>query len=165
MSNFAKSHNLPTFEERRQNAPRAASLFAKWVKADKVVDLVYCDIANGLTNTEIYQKLTRGVYDVLDKPIDDRTAYDYIRAAHERMHYDFEEKLPQMREDLYLKFMSVYQECIEKGDRYNAIGALQGLMKLTGIDKPAQTNVQINNSTDGVTINFGFKKDEETDGD
>jgi hypothetical protein len=37
-------------------------------------------------------------------------------------------------------------------------------MKLTGIamDKP-QNNIQINNNKEGITINFGFKKDEDSE--
>ena len=67
---------------------------------------------------------------------------------------------------MYAKLTSVYQEAIQKGDRYNAINAIQTLMKLTGValDKP-QNNIQINANKEGININFGFKKEEETNDD
>ena len=163
MGNFAKSHSLPTFEQRIAAVEhKQASLRKKWLKADKIVDQVYCDIANGFTNSEIQLKLKQGLYEGQTKGMDSRTIYDYINAAQDRMHYDFEEKLPQMREDLYLKFMTIYQECIEHNDRLTAVKTLEGLMKLVGIDGKPQTAIQINSDKEnGVTINFGFNKNDE----
>ena len=59
--------------------------------------------------------------------------------------------------------MAVYADCMEAGDRYNALNALDKLMKLTGVanDKPS-TAIQINSDKEGgVTVNFGFS-DENT---
>ena len=55
---------------------------------------------------------------------------------------------------------------MKSNDRYNAVQAVQTIMKLTGValDKP-QNNIQLNANKDGITINFGFKQDEETDDD
>lgn len=160
MSNFAESHSLPTFEERK--AASKHKNITKWIKADKIVDLVYCDIANGLTNSDIMKKLQEGAYEGMDRGIHARTSHDYIKAAHQRMHYDFESKLPQMREDLYLKFMTIYEDAIKSNDRYNAIGALKGLMDVVGLNsKSPQTAILINGDKDGgITVNFGFQKEE-----
>jgi hypothetical protein len=39
-------------------------------------------------------------------------------------------------------------------------------MKLTGVAKEKQqNNIQVNANQEGITINFGFKKDEETNED
>ena len=172
MGNFAASHSLPTFQERKAAAFKNfkynyAANSKKWLTTDKIVDQIYCDIANGMTNSDIVQKLTNGLYEGQTRGIAKKTAQDYLTAAHDRMHYDFESKLPQMREDLYLKFMSVYEDCIAKGDRYNAIGALRGLMDVTGMNlKQPTTAIQINSDKEGgVTVNFGFKKEEETNED
>jgi hypothetical protein len=52
---------------------------------------------------------------------------------------------------------------MKNNDRYNAVGALNTIMKLTGasMDKP-QTAIQINGSEDGkVVVNFGFNNIDE----
>ena len=166
MSNFAESHSLPTFKERKaaKLATGKGSNLEDWMKADQLVSLVYVDLANGVTKSEVIEKFGKGLYEGQKKPIKKRTAIDYINAAYQRMQYDFEAKAEEMRADLYTKLMTVYADAIQKNDRYNAVQALNSLMKLTGVamDKP-QTNIQLNANKEGVTINFGFsdKKDDE----
>lgn len=167
MSNFAESHSLPTFKERKAaKLAKNATSFDKWMYADELVSLVYVDLANGVTKSEAIEKLGKGLYEGQKKPIKKRTAIDYVNAAYQRMQYDFEAKAEEMRADLYTKLMTVYADAIQKNDRYNAVQALNSLMKLTGVamDKQ-QTNIQLNANKEGITINFGFKKEEETDGD
>lgn len=167
MSNFAESHSLPTYKERKAaKLAKNATSFDKWMKADELVSLVYVDLANGVTKSEAIEKLGKGLYEGQKKPIKRRTAIDYVNAAYQRMQYDFEAKAEEMRADLYTKLMTVYADAIQKNDRYNAVQALNSLMKLTGVamDKQ-QTNIQLNANKEGITINFGFKKEEETDGD
>lgn len=167
MSNFAESHSLPTFKERKAaKLAKNANRFDDWMKADELVSLVYVDLANGVTKSEAIEKLGKGLYEGQKKPIKKRTAIDYVNAAYQRMQYDFEAKAEEMRADLYTKLMTVYADAIQKNDRYNAVQALNSLMKLTGVamDKQ-QTNIQLNANKEGITINFGFKKEEETDGD
>ena len=167
MSNFAESHSLPTFKERKAaKLAKNATSFDKWMYADELVSLVYVDLANGVTKSEAIEKLGKGLYEGQKKPIKRRTAIDYVNAAYQRMQYDFEAKAEEMRADLYTKLMTVYADAIQKNDRYNAVQALNSLMKLTGVamDKQ-QTNIQLNANKEGITINFGFKKEEETDGD
>lgn len=95
------------------------------------------------------------------KPLGVRTAQDYISAARDRMHYDFEAQAKVLREDLYNKLISVYADAIQNNDRYNALIAVDKIMKLTGVGQP-QNNIQVNANKEGVTINFGFNKEEET---
>lgn len=166
MSNFSESHSLPTFKERKAAKGNCVG-FAKWMKADKIVDEVYVDLCNGFTKSDVVQKMVEGLYKPqAGKGIGERTAGDYLKAAMQRMAYDYEKDAEQLRADLYTKLTSVYQDAVEHNDRYNAIGALQTLMKLTGValDKP-QNNIQINANKDGININFGFKKEEETNDD
>lgn len=165
MSNFAESHSLPTFKERKAaKLAKNANRFDDWMKADELVSLVYVDLANGVTKSEAIEKLGKGLYEGQKKPIKKRTAIDYVNAAYQRMQYDFEAKAEEMRADLYTKLMTVYADAIQKNDRYNAVQALNSLMKLTGVamDKQ-QTNIQLNANKEGITINFGFsgKKDDE----
>jgi hypothetical protein len=164
MSNFSvESHSLRTHEERKK-ARKAKSpvKIAKWDAADKIVGLVYCDLINGLSTSDIIDKFAQCLYEGQEKPIKMRTAQDYIRAARNRMELDFQYEADQLRHDLYAKMLAVYADAVEHNDRYNALIALDKIMKLTGcaVEKQ-QNNIQLNATSSGVTINFGFKKDEE----
>lgn len=165
MGNFAaESHSLPTFKERRA-AKKGGTNFERWLRADKIVDEIYVDLCNGLTKSDVIQKMSEGLYENQNgKGIKERTAIDYLNAAQQRMAYDFESQAEEMRADLYTKLLSVYADAVQKNDRYNAIQAVQTIMKLTGValDKP-QNNIQVNANKEGIQISFGFKKDEETD--
>lgn len=160
---LAVSHSLRTFKERRAAKMKDGKAnMTKWLKVDRVVDSVYVDLVNGLTRSDVTQKLIEGLYDEQEgKGITYRVAVEYVNAAQQRMMYDFEEKADILRADLYTKMMSVYSDCIEKNDRYNALIALDKIMKLTGVamDKP---KTQVNLSTNGdIKISFGFNKEEQ----
>lgn len=162
MGNFAESHSLPTFKERRA-AKKGGTNFERWLRADKIVDEIYVDLCNGLTKSDVIQKMSEGLYENQNgKGIKERTAIDYLNAAQQRMAYDFESQAEEMRADLYTKLLSVYADAVQKNDRYNAIQAVQTIMKLTGValDKP-QNNIQVNANKEGIQISFGFKKDSE----
>lgn len=160
MSNFAKSHSLPTYEARKKSVKTKTR--RRWLDADHIVDQCYCDLCNGVARSEIVLKLTQGLYDGQKKPMGERNAYDYLAAAMDRLHYDMEKDLENIRADLYGKLLTVYNDAMKEGDRYSAIGALGTMIKLVGAakDKP-QTAIQINSDKEGgVTVNFGFKSDE-----
>lgn len=163
MSGFSKEHSLPTFEQRFASRKcKDPRLVQRWLTADHVVDQCYCDIVNGLAHSEVINKLKEGLYDGQTKGISYRTAKDYLDAAITRLHYDFESQMGEIRADLYVKLLSVYNDAMKNNDRFNANNALANLMKLTGasMDKP-QTAIQINGSEDGkVIVNFGFNKDD-----
>lgn len=162
MTNFAESHSLRTFKERRAAKMKDGKAgMVKWLKADKVVDSVYVDLVNGLTRSDVTQKLIEGLYNEQEgKGITYRVAVEYVNAAQQRMMYDFEEKADILRADLYTKMVSVYSDCIEKNDRYNALIALDKIMKLTGV-AIQQPQTQVNLKSDGnISISFGFNKEE-----
>jgi len=166
MSNLAvESHSLPTFEQRK-NAVKGKDARNKhrWLQTDEVISAVYVDLCNGMTKSDVMEKLTKGLYESQRKPVSVRAAYEYIGCAYQRMQYDFEAKAEELRADLYSKMMAVYQDCVQKGDRYNALQALDKIMKLTGcaVEKQ-QNNIQLNATSSGVTINFGFSSDKKDD--
>lgn len=167
MGNFAESHSLPTFKERKAaKLANGGRKLYRWMEADELVSLIYVDLANGATKSEVIEKLGKCAYEGQRNPIKKRTATDYLKAALERMKYDFESKAEELRADLYSKLTTVYADAIQNGDRYNAVQALNSIMKLTGVglDKQ-QTNIQLNANKEGVVINFGFKKEQETNED
>ena len=166
MSNFAaESHSLPTFKERKAAKVKAGRYnITNWLSTDAVISEVYVDLVNGMTKSDVMEKLMKGCYENQKRPLKERTSQEYIAAAYQRMHYDFEAKAEEMRADLYNKLISVYADAVKSNDRYNAIQAVNTIMKLTGValDKP-QNNIQLNATSSGVTINFGFQKEETDD--
>lgn len=166
MSNFAaESHSLPTFKERKAAKVKAGRYnITNWLSTDAVISEVYVDLVNGMTKSDVMEKLMKGCYENQKRPLKERTSQEYIAAAYQRMQYDFEAQAEEMRADLYSKLISVYADAVKANDRYNAIQAVNTIMKLTGIamDKP-QNNIQINNNKEGITINFGFSSDKKDD--
>lgn len=163
MGNFAKSHSLPTFAERKKAKLEGGyGSYLKWLNVDEIISDIYVDMANGYTSSDILEKLTKGMYEGQKKPLGVRTAQEYIAAARDRMHYDFEAQCKVLREDLYNKLISVYADAIQNNDRYNALIAVDKIMKLTGVGQPQQqNNIQVNANKEGIKISFGFNKDEE----
>jgi len=162
---LAESHSLPTFKQRKEmayNAERVVNPIAKerWLRADDLVDKIYCDLVNGKTTSDIILKLKNCQYEGQKKPVKDRMARDYYIAAKSRMKYDFESDMKDLRADVYAKLLALYADAIENDDRGNALGALDKMLKLGGIDKP-QTAIQINGSDEGgIVVNFGFNQEE-----
>lgn len=163
-SNFSKTHSLPTYQERK-NAVKGFNPLKKnrWLTADHIVDQVYCDKLNGLSTSEIVVKFANCQYDGQKKAIGERTAMDYVSAARDRLQYDYESDMKELRADIYGKILAIYNDAVEEGDRIAALNAIDKIMKLGGMDKP-QTAIQINGSDDGkVVVNFGFGNDEKDD--
>ena len=159
---FSKTHSLPTFQERKAAAKSFNPLKkARWLTTDHIVDQVYCDKLNGLSFSEIILKFANCQYDGQKKPIGARTACDYISAAKDRLMYDYESDMKELRADIYGKIMAVYNDAVEEGDRANALAALEKIMKLGGISDKPTTAVQVVNNKEGITVNFGFNKDED----
>ena len=161
---LGKSHSYPTFEQRLANK-ESKHHEREWLKADDLVSNVFVDISNGITKSEIMEKLTKGVYPEMKKGLSVPAASTYLRAAYDRLRYDFDLKKDDLLADLYGKLSTIYQDAIKIGDRSSALQAVDKIMKLTGVsaDKP-QTAIQINSDTEnGITINFGFQQETNED--
>lgn len=152
---------MPTYQERKKEIKGDNPLKkARWMRADHIVDQIYCDMVNGVSSSEIILKLANAQYDEQSKPIGTRTAFDYINAAKDRLQYDYENDMKELRADLYGKLLAIYNDAVEEGDRTSALNAIEKIMKLGGMDKP-QTAIQINSSEGGdITVNFGFNQEE-----
>ena len=160
---------MPTYEQRKAaKAKKKGGIAQAWLRADEMVSEVYVDLVNGMTKSDIIEKITKGLYENQKRPLSVRSAGDYLDAAYRRMHYDFEEKAEVLREELYSKLLSLYHDSVMANDRSNALQVIDRIMKLTGcaLEKGQQNNIQVNATKEGITINFGFKKeDEETTDD
>ena len=142
-----------TFAERAQSA-----LFNN---ADDVLDEVYVDICNGVARSDITQKLMKGLYEPQKRGMTYRTAQEYYNCALDRMHYNTDVEHARLKDIFYNRYESLLETAIKKGDVFNARGVLDSMAKIfLGMDKQ-QNNIQINNNKDGITIHFGFTKEDD----
>ena len=130
-------------------------------KADALVDLVYVDIANGVSRSEVIQKITKGVYEGMERPYAARTAAYYYNAALDRFAEDRNVESEKLRDMFFGRYESLLQEAVKKGDLYNARGILDSMARIFGVEKKdaPQNAVQIINNKEGIKVSFGFNND------
>ena len=163
MSNFdIKGHGISKYEDRKKRAKELSALKRqRWLRADHIVDQVYCDLCNGVSKSDIIIKFANCQYDGQKKAIKERTAQDYIASAVDRIGFDREKDENALRDMLYSRYEAILQDAIEKGDIYNARGILDSIAKIFLPNRP-ETAIQINSGKEGgVTVNFGFEKKDE----
>ena len=138
---------------------------AEYDKLEAIIDEVYADYINGETRTHIIKKLMGALYTSQDgKAYKENFANEIFAAAFARIKADTTLNREEAMSLILSRFDSIYNDCNLMGDHHAAIRALENLAKLYGIDnKNPQTEIQINQGSSGLTINFGFGKAEEGD--
>ena len=163
-----EDHLLPSKVQRYKRghtfAERArSSLFNN---VDDVLDEVYADICNGVSRSDIVQKLMGGQYENQkgqQKNMTYRTANEYWNCALDRMHYNTDIEQAELKDIFYNRYEALLEAAVKKGDIFNAKGVLDSMAKIfLGVDKQ-QNNIQINNNKDGIVIKFGFSNDDESE--
>lgn len=145
-----------TYLERAQSA-----LFNN---TDDIIDYVYVDLCNGVSRSDITQKLMKGVYEPQKRGMTYRTAQEYYNTALDRMHFNTDIEHQRLKDIFFSRYESLLETAIKKGDVYNAKGVLDSMAKIfLADDIKAKSNAQIevNAGDNKVTISFGFKKDED----
>lgn len=145
-----------TYLERAQSA-----LFNN---TDDVIDDVYCDVANGVSRSDITQKLMKGVYDHQKRGMTYRTAQEYYNTALDRMHFNTDIEHQRLKDVFFSRYESLLETAIKKGDVYNAKGVLDSMAKIflaDDIKNKSNAQIEVNAGDNKVTISFGFKKDED----
>lgn len=127
-------------------------------KADDLVSQCYVDIANGVSRSVVIDKIVKGAYKGMERPLAPRTAANYYNAALDRFAVDTDIEAEKLRKMFYGRYESLLEEAIKKNDIYNARGVLDSMAKIFLGVRENQTNIQLNNNSDGITINFGFDK-------
>ena len=165
---LAKSHSNKSKADRKakKNPPSAkgaATLTDAYNKADDLVEQCYCDIANGVSRSVVIDKITKGAYDGMERPLAKRTAAYYYNAALDRFAVDTDIEAEKLRQMFFTRYESLLEEAVKKGDLYNARGVLDSMSRIFGIErKEPSTAIQINSDKEGgVTVNFGFDKKDE----
>lgn len=163
---LSEDHLLPSKVQRYKRghtfAERARSVLFN--NADNVIDDVYCDICNGVSRSEITQKLINGMYDSQthqQSKMTYRTANEYYNTALDRMHFNTDVEHQRLKDIFYTRYESLLEEAIKKGDIFNAKGILDSMAKIFLGDDKDKNRIEIKNDKEGITIKFGFAKDED----
>ena len=131
-------------------------------RVQRLIAEVQCDLVNGILRSDIFRKFHERQYENLGKKnIGERQIQNYIKAAWELMREDRVDKIQELRDLLFSQYMSQYNEATEMGNVIAAKSCLDSIAKIFLPDEKPQTAININNSTDGLVINFGFEKEKE----
>lgn len=164
---LAKTHGNKSKAMRKAKKTPASkgmpTLTDKYSKADALVEQVYCDIANGVSRSQVIDKITKGAYDCMERPLASRTAHYYYNAAMDRFAVDCDIEAEKLRQMFYGRYESLLEDAVQKGDIYNARGILDSMARIFGVErKTPDTAIMINSDKEGgVTVNFGFGKTDE----
>ena len=128
---------------------------------DDTVTAVYVDIANGMSRSDCLEKIQQGLYG--NKPVKARQSAYIYNAALDRFAVDCDVEAERLRDVFYGRYESIFQQCIDNNDMYNARATLTDMARIFGIEKKApDTAIMINSDKEGgVTVNFGFDKKDE----
>lgn len=130
--------------------------------ADELVTLVYCDIANGVSRSQIIDKITKGVYESMERPLAARTAANYYNAALDRFAVDCDVEADKLMNLFWGRYESIYEDCVKNNDRYNARCTLDSMAKIfLGIDGKNKATIDIKNNGGDIKISFGFNNDDD----
>ena len=157
---LAKTHGEKSKKVRKAKKTPASkgcpTLTEDYNKADDLVSLVYVDICNGVSRSDVIQKLQLGEYG--NKPYKARQSAYYYNAALDRFAADTDIEAEKLRDMFYARYETILAECMKRNDMFNARATLDSMAKIfLGIRDGNQTNIQVNSDKDGgITINFGF---------
>lgn len=160
-------HILPNKKDRIKKAKNCGERYICNIfnKVDDVLDMAYADYCNGVSRSDIIQKLMQGIYEAQEgKKMPYRSALLYFNTVLARMAYNTDIELAKLKDVFYNRYEALFEEAVKNGDVSAARQVLDSMSKIFGVQQQTpQTAVQVNANTDGVTINFGFgnEKDEE----
>jgi hypothetical protein len=157
---LAKSHGEKSKKMRKAKKTPATNgmptLTEDYNKADDLVSLVYVDICNGVSRSDVIQKLQLGEYG--NKPYKQRQSAYYYNAALDRFAVDTDIEMEKLKDVFYSRYETILAECMKRNDLFNARATLDSMAKIFLGIRDNQTNIQVNSDKEGgITINFGFQ--------
>lgn len=157
---LAKSHGEKSKKMRKaKKTPTTKgmpTLTEDYNKADDLVSLVYVDICNGVSRSDVLQKLQLGEYG--NKPYKPRQSAYYYNAALDRFAVDTDIEMEKLKDVFYSRYETILAECMKRNDLFNARATLDSMAKIFLGIRDNQTNIQVNSDKEGgITINFGFQ--------
>ncbi len=164
---LAKSHSSKSKKDRKAKKTPASkgmpTLTEKYNTADETVTAVYVDIANGMSRSDCLEKIQQGLYG--NKPVKARQSAYIYNAALDRFAVDCDVEAERLRNVFYGRYESIFQQCIDNNDMYNARATLTDMARIFGIEKKTPDTAIMVNGGD-IKISFGFdKKDDVVEGE
>lgn len=161
---LAATHSNPDPKMREPNhrvrSMKQVKKITEYLKADELVDAVYVDFCNAESKSRILTKLQEGAYG--NKPYGLAQSYEYVNAALNRIRHDKSEKAEEMRDLLYTRYETLLNDCITLGDRFTARQVLADMAKIFLPQQPT-TAIQVNQQSEGLTINFNLPTNNDSD--
>ena len=151
---ISESHSSPVLADRKAKPNVYGSKSEMYNKTDEIITLIVCDIANGLSRSDCLQKLQLGMYE--NKPLKKRQSEYYYKAASDRIRADREPEVEKLKDVLFTRYEALFADSVTAGDRATAKSILDSIAKIfVGADQK-NTNIQVNATKEGITVNFGF---------
>lgn len=121
---------------------------------EDIINLVVCDIVNGVQKSDIISKLENQLYEGQKQKYKTKTAMMYYYTAMQRIKSDKEEEIEDLKAKLYSQYYQLYADAMQDG---NTIVAKQVLDSIAKIFVGDTKNVNLNGKLDEkITIDFGF---------
>lgn len=125
---------------------------------EELVQLIVCDILNGMSRYRVLLKLKRDQYeDFKSSEFSRSKQYDLVQEAYECCKIPLAEDRQKQRELFIARYEDILEECRDSRDRQNAISALKEMSRLLGLYEPDKVDVNANVNVD---ISFGLEDDE-----
>lgn len=128
---------------------------------EELVQLIVCDILNGMSRYRVLLKLKRDQYeDFKSSEFSRSKQYDLVQEAYECCKIPLAEDRQKQRELFIARYEDILEECRDSRDRQNAIAALKEMSRLLGLYEPDKVDVNANVNVD---ISFGLEDNDETE--
>ena len=157
-----KRHFLPNKKDREYKYfhpiyKMGSKSLKEYERVEDVLDVVTCDVINGVAKSDILLKLEAGLYENQTKGLSHLNALEYYKAVLSRLQIDEPEK-DNARQVFYSMYLNLYREQMEAGNTIAAKQTLDSMVKLMGLTDKPTTAVQVNagEKDKNITINFGF---------
>ena len=124
---------------------------------EEIVELIVCDLLNGLSRYKILLKLDRDSYEGYNTSVFSRSKkYELVSEAYEKCKIPLAEDRQKQRELFIARYEDILEECRDQRDRQNAIATLKEMGKLLGLYEPEKVDITGNMN---VEISFGLETD------
>lgn len=123
---------------------------------EAILNEIWADILNGVSRYEIMQKLKSDRYTNKTSMLVEGTMVKYIREAHDLCEIELKENRDKMRDVLWQRILSVYEDSIKAHDRQSALKSLEMMAKYGGLSPDNENKVKVETKDSSVEITFGF---------
>ena len=154
-----ESHLRPKEERRSKriwNGKRAKVRDYQYV--EDLLNLIICDIVNGVQKSDIMSKLQEQLYDGQKQKYTWKTAEMYYYTAMHRLKEDRESDIENLKDKLYSQYYQLYNDSMLVGNTLVAKSVLDSIVKTF---LPDEKNIKVDANINGeLTIDFNFDNNE-----